>query len=231
MGPLHLEHTLDCPISGPLVKELTPCGNLPSVVCTGEGCTALPLIPQQRAICLFLYCMSNIHLLARVYLCHPGVVGLPTNKRDLYHPPPLDRDQVIPFSQKWGIPMKKVPQPWGTAISPILVAMHLEVEGVRPAPQHCETIIQYILWNGGDKVLMWLLLMARARPENIPRRTLFWYLQRYNLQLTDIQGLGVLHPDHRGNWVWTLKEVRDALRGADTLVVEWYRLAYLVPRQ
>lgn len=171
-----------------------------------------------------------INLLAKVYLCHPSTVGLPTNKRDLYNPPPLDREQVKVFSGKWGVPIIKVPHEWGVVISPILLAMHLDVEGSNPKAQHDETIIQYILWTGGDKVLMWLILMARTRPEQIPRRTLFWYLERYNLQVKDIQGLGMIHPNHRDDWVWTLKEVRDVLRTVNTMVLDWYRLTYLMGR-
>lgn len=174
---------------------------------------------------------DNVNLLARVYLAHPGVVGLPTNKRDLYHPPPLSREQVLVFSKRWGVPMERVPQQWGTAISPILVAIHLEVEGRQPKGNHDEAVVQYILWKAGDKVLMWLVLMARGRPAKIPRRTLFWYLAKYDLQLKDIQDLCVLHPDHKDDWVWTIKEVRTVLRTVDTLVLEWYRLAYLIGRQ
>ena len=171
-----------------------------------------------------------VNLLAKVYLCHPNVVGLPTNKRDLYHPPPLDREQVLAFSRAWGVPMKKVPHEWGVIVSPILVAMHLEVEGQYPLADHTTTIIQYILWNGGDRVLRWLMHMARTRPAEIPRRTLYWHLNRHELHLEDIHGLCVLHEDYRGDWVWTVREVRDALRTVDTLVVEWYRLVYLTVR-
>lgn len=174
--------------------------------------------------------MTDIHLLARVYLHHPGTVGLPTNRRDLYNPPPLDRAQIKEFSKRWGIPLKRVPPEWGTVMSPILLAMHLEVEGSQPQPLHTECIIQYILWNYGDRLLMWLLLMARARPPEIPRRTFFWYLQRYNLQVKDIQSTGMMYPNHRDDWVWTIPEARKALEDVSTMTLDWYRLVYLMGR-
>lgn len=175
--------------------------------------------------------MDKPHYLAKVYLCHPSEVGLPTRKRDLYHPPPLSRDQIKPFSNRWGIPISKIPKEWGSSISPILLAMHLEVEGTKPESSHTETIIQYLLWNGGDRVLRWLILMAKTRPPTIPRRTFFWYLKEYKLNLSDLWPVAALYPNHRENWEWTLKEVRDALIEVDTLALEWYRLNYLMKRQ
>jgi hypothetical protein len=172
--------------------------------------------------------MSDINLLARVYQCHPSVVGLPTTRYELYNPPPLTRTQVIPYSISWGMPVQVVPEQWGTVISPILVGMHLEVEGRNPKPAHDDAIIQWLLWAAGDAVFMWLVHMARVRPPVIPRRTMFWYLNKYGLRVKDIQATGMMYPNHRDQWVWTLPEVRQCLQDVDALVLEWYRLAYLL---
>lgn len=229
MGPLHLEHTLDWPIMVVPRRELTPCGMRPSLVlCVGVGCVALPLLPQHLPIDQTP--MNNISLLARVYLAHPREVGLPTNKRDLYYPPPLMRTEVIEFSRKWGRPLKTVPPQWGRAISPILVGIHLEVEGTTPKGRHDDALVQYMLWQGGDRVLMWHILMARLRPMEIPRRTFYWYLERYDLQLKDIHKVSMMHPTAKGSWTWTVPLIREVLQGVDTLTLEWYRLSYLVGR-
>lgn len=174
--------------------------------------------------------MTNVSLLAKVYLAHPREVGLPTNKRDLYHPPPLMRAEVMEFSRRWGRPIKKVPPEWGRVISPILVGIHLDVEGSNPKGAHDSALIQYILWEVGDRVLMWHILMARLRPLEIPRRTLFWYLERYDLKVKDIQKVAMLHPNAKGNWTWTVPLIREVLQGVDNLTLEWYRLAYLMGR-
>ena len=41
----------------------------------------------------------------------------------------------------------------------------------------------------------------------------------------------MLYPNAREEFVWTIKEVRDSLIEIDTLVLEWYRLAYLMARE
>ena len=126
--------------------------------------------------------------------------------------------------------ISKVPREWGYVISPILVAIHLEVEGRDVKGSHTESIAQYLLWGGGDRLFMFLIHIARKLNPNIPRRTFYWYLNRYNLSIADIRKLGMVYPDAKGEWVWTLKEVRDSLRKMDTVCVELYRLNYLVMR-
>ena len=175
--------------------------------------------------------MRKHSLLVKVYLSHPAVVGLPTTKRDLYNPPPLSKEQVPEFCKKWGVPVTRVPKEWGAGISPILVAMHLEIEGKQVKSTHTNTIAQYLLWKGGDKILMYHIHIARRLPPVIPKRTFYWYLCRYNLQIKDVRGLGMLYPNAREEFVWTIKEVRDSLIEIDTLVLEWYRLAYLMARE
>jgi hypothetical protein len=231
MGLLHLEHTLDWPIMGPLEllpsRLYTPCGNLLSVMCVGAGCIALalPLIPQQLGIMV-----DEISILGKVYLYHPEVVGLPTSKRDLYNPPPLDRGQALEFCKKWGYPSASIPRGWGNTISPILLGMHLEIEGTYISLDHTPTLVQYLLWNGGDTLLSLLLHLARARPPEIPRRTFFWYLRKYGVSSTTLQKLPYMHSNAKGNWVWLLPEIRYSLGTVDDLLLDWYRLAYMRAR-
>ena len=75
---------------------------------------------------------------------------------------------------------------------------------------------------------MFLVNIARKLPPNIPRRTFYWYLKRYGLRIRDIRRLGMVYPNARDEWVWTLGEVRDSLREIDTPSLELYRLSYLM---
>lgn len=170
----------------------------------------------------------TLNLLAKVYQCHPLVVGLPTMRRDLYNPPPLTRPQVREFCRVWGRPIDNIPTVgWGYAISPILVAIHLETVGTLGAC-HVGPIIQHILWGGGDVVLMTLIHLSRVRPLVIPRRTFYRDMSERNLAARDL--MGMVHQTARKSWTWTVMEVRDSLRYVDTLTVDWYRLAYLRAR-
>jgi hypothetical protein len=74
---------------------------------------------------------------------------------------------------------------------------------------------------------MWHIHIAKLRPTEIPRRTFYWYMQKYGIGIADVQKLGMIHSSAKGTYVWALDEVREALIHVDTFVLEWYRLAYL----